>query len=83
MKQALRSEPRELAAPRVLGDEVFENGRDRACIPGAAARKLPKRVPHALKFGEPCVNLSIHTATDVRPLPCQRRQWTKRVGLAR
>src|SRR5918994_2303986 len=37
--------------------------------------------PHALL--EPYVNLSIHTAPDVRPLTCRNPQWTKRFGLLR
>ena len=32
---------------------------------------------------EPYVNLSIHTAPDVRPLPWQSCQWAKRRGFAR
>src|SRR5438445_12967921 len=37
--------------------------------------------PHALL--EPYVNLSIHTAPDVRLLTCRKRQWAKRFGSAR
>jgi hypothetical protein len=32
------------------------------------------RLPH---FPDPYVNLSIHTAPDVRPFPWQSRQWAK------
>src|SRR4051812_45123174 len=37
--------------------------------------------PHALP--EPYVTLSRHTAPDVRPFPCRRRQCANRCGLAR
>src|SRR6267378_3218174 len=37
--------------------------------------------PHALL--EPYVNLSIHTAPDVRRLTFRKRQWAKRFGSAR
>src|SRR6187397_509052 len=37
--------------------------------------------PHALL--EPYVNLSIHTAPDVRLPTYSKRQWAKRAGLAR
>jgi hypothetical protein len=32
---------------------------------------------------KPCVNLSIHTASDVRQPTLKNRQWGKSVGLAR
>src|SRR5262249_13777092 len=32
---------------------------------------------------QPCMNLSIHTAPDVRPLPWHKTQWAKRCGFAR
>jgi hypothetical protein len=32
---------------------------------------------HLRALPDPCVNLSIHTAPDVRPLPCHRPQCTK------
>src|SRR4051812_12828950 len=37
--------------------------------------------PHALP--EPYVTLSRHTAPDVRPFPCRKRQCANRCGLAR
>jgi len=37
--------------------------------------------PQALQ--EPCVNLSAYTAHDVQPLAYMKRQWAKRLGLAR
>jgi len=38
---------------------------------------------HLRALPDPYVNLSIHTAPDVRPFPWQSRQWAKSVGLAR
>src|SRR6202040_581778 len=38
---------------------------------------------HLRALPDTYVNLSIHTAPDVRPLPWQSRQWAKSVGLAR
>src|SRR5262245_17984390 len=36
---------------------------------------------HLRALPEPCRNLSIHTAPDVRPLPWHKTQWAKRCGL--
>src|SRR5664279_4819208 len=38
---------------------------------------------HPRALPEPYVNLSIHTAPDVRPLPWHSGQWAKSVGFAR
>src|ERR1019366_8491640 len=38
---------------------------------------------HPRALPEPDVNLSIHTAPDVRPLPWHSGQWAKSVGFAR
>src|SRR6266446_5543265 len=38
---------------------------------------------HLRALPDPYVNLSIHTAPDVRPFPWQSRQWAKSVGFAR
>ena len=38
---------------------------------------------HPQALPEPYVNLSIHTAPDVRPLPWHRGQWARRLGFAR
>ena len=38
---------------------------------------------HLQALPEPYVNLSIHTAPDVRPLPWHSGQWTKSAGFAR
>jgi hypothetical protein len=38
---------------------------------------------HLRALPEPCMNLSIHTAPDVRPLPWHKTQWAKRCGFAR
>jgi len=38
---------------------------------------------HPQALPEPCMNLSIHTAPDVRPLPWHRGQWAKSLGVAR
>jgi hypothetical protein len=38
---------------------------------------------HLRALPDPYVNLSIHTAPDVRPFPWQSRQWAKSVGCAR
>src|SRR3954464_5546615 len=62
----------ERLAPPVVGD-VAEH-------PMLASR-AGESPPHALL--EPYVNLSIHTAPDVRPLTCRNPQWTKRFGLLR
>ena len=38
---------------------------------------------HLRALPDPYVNLSIHTAPDVRPFPWQSCQWAKSVGFAR
>src|SRR3984893_6693973 len=38
---------------------------------------------HLRALPDPYVNLSIHTAPDVRPFPWQSRQWAKSIGFAR
>src|SRR6266849_552351 len=38
---------------------------------------------HPRALLEPCVNLSIHTAPDVRLWTCRKHQWAKRLGCAR
>src|SRR6476646_4312594 len=38
---------------------------------------------HLRALPDPYVNLSIHTAPDVRPFPWPSRQWAKSVGFAR
>src|SRR5437763_9135276 len=38
---------------------------------------------HPRALPEPYLNLSIHTAPDVRPPTCRNLQWTKRFGLMR
>src|SRR6202049_4732401 len=38
---------------------------------------------HLRALPDPYVNLSIHTAPDVRPFPWQRRHWAKSDGLTR
>src|SRR5207244_7376691 len=60
-----------LGAP-VLADEGEEP---------VLASRAGESHPHALL--EPYVNLSIHTAPDVRLLTCRKRQWAKRFGSAR
>src|SRR5712664_476082 len=60
-----------LGAP-VLADEGEE---------AVLASRAGESHPHALL--EPYVNLSIHTAPDVRRLTCRKRQWAKRFGSAR
>ncbi len=50
-------------------------------IRGVLSSRLGESHPQALP--EPYVNLSAHTAPDVRPFPWQSCQWAKRPGLAR
>jgi len=38
---------------------------------------------HPQALLEPCLNLSVHTAPDVRPLTCSTRQCANRAGFAR
>ena len=38
---------------------------------------------HLRALPDPYVNLSIHTAPDVRPFPWQSCQWAKSIGFAR
>src|ERR1700716_509898 len=49
------------------------------------SRKLSSRPEdsHLRALPDPYVNLSIHTAPDVRPFPWQSRQWAKSVGFTR
>src|ERR1700730_9661014 len=60
-----------LGAP-VLADEGEEP---------VLASRAGESHPHALL--EPYVNLSIHTAPDLRRLTCRKRKWAKRFGSAR
>jgi hypothetical protein len=60
-----------LAPPRL--SDVAEH----AVLSSRAGEFPPRALP------EPHVNLSIHTASDVRPLTCRNSQWAKRLGLAR
>src|SRR6266446_913180 len=62
----------ERLAPPILRDEGKE---------AVLASRAGESHPHALL--EPYVNLSIHTAPDVRLLTCRKRQWAKRFGSAR
>jgi hypothetical protein len=56
--------------------------RRRCSISKAAISGLTGRPEafHLRALPKPYVNLSIHTAPDVRPLPWHRGQWTKRCG---
>src|SRR5437667_10958041 len=60
-----------------LGTPVLANEGEEAVL----ASRAGESHPHALL--EPYVNLSIHTAPDVRLLTCRKRQWAKRFGSAR
>ncbi len=61
------------------------DGRQRPLAIAALEDKMASRAgeshPHALP--EPYVTLSRHTAPDVRPFPCRKRQCANRCGLAR
>ena len=59
-------------APPIDGDE-----REQAMLSSRAEEFHPRALP------EPYLNLSIHTAPDVRPPTCRNLQWTKRFGLMR
>src|SRR5215210_9541601 len=47
------------------------------CLASRAGESHPRALP------EPYVTLSRHTAPDVRPFPCRKRQCANRCGLAR
>src|SRR5436190_16803005 len=52
--------------------------------PDAASRMSSRpEGSHLRALPDPYVNLSIHTAPDVRPFPWQSCQWAKRVGFTR
>jgi hypothetical protein len=73
-----------------LGQEAAGSGdRDRgeserlSDIANPARMTSRPRDFHPRALPEPYVNLSIHTAPDVRPLPWHSGQWAKSVGFAR
>src|SRR5262245_49661866 len=56
--------------------------QNRTTTPMALLASRPEEF-HLQALLEPCRNLSIHTAPDVRPLPWHKTQWAKRCGFAR
>ena len=65
---------------------AFKEVRTSQCLRVGLARSKMSSRPrdfHPQALPEPYVNLSIHTAPDVRPLPWHSGQWAKSVGVAR
>src|SRR5437867_2312799 len=60
-----------------LGAKVLEWGRSRSHLASRAEES------HLRALLKPCVNLSIHTASDVRLPTLKNSQWEKSAGLAR
>src|ERR1019366_6639719 len=67
---------------RLLRLSAWKTGSDRRVVKTALLTSRPRDF-HPRALPEPYVNLSIHTAPDVRPLPWHSGQWAKSVGFAR